>query len=115
MKIFAVLLSLCYLAQATIAAELQRFEFTDRQMGMPLRVVLYAESQAQAERAAKAVFAKFSAINDIASDYKDDSEIMRLSDASPRKANEAFPISDDLAMMLAFGQTLAEKSDGALI
>jgi thiamine biosynthesis lipoprotein len=113
MKTAAILLSLCCVSQAIVAAELQRFEFTDRQMGMPLRVVLYTKSEAHAERGAKAVFAKFSAINDIASDYKDDSEIMRLSKASPVMASEAIPISDDLAAMLIFGQGLAEKSEGA--
>lgn len=95
------------------AAELQRFEFSDRQMGMPLRVVVYAEGQELAERGAKAVSAKFAAINAIASDYQDDSEIMRLSRAAPLKPSAAIPISDDLAAMLRFGQRLAEKSGGA--
>lgn len=105
--------TLCFLGHALVAAELQRFEFTDRQMGMPLRVVLYAESQALADRAAKAVFAKFSAINDIASDYKDDSEIMRLSRKSPMKPQEAIEISSDLEAMLRFGKELSDQSDEA--
>jgi thiamine biosynthesis lipoprotein len=95
------------------AAELQRYEFTERQMGMPVRVVLYAESQTQADNAVKAVWAKFAAINATASDYQEDSEIMRLSKLSPIKPAEAIPISDDLAAMLGFGQQLAEQSDGA--
>ncbi len=113
MKIALFLFSLWCFSLEGIAADLLRFEFTDRQMGMPIRVVLYTENQEQADRGVKAVFAKFSALNDIASDYKDDSEIMRLSLASPLKPSEAIPISDDLAAMLTFGQRLSEKSGGA--
>lgn len=114
MKHFLGMLAAIVLCQTwLLAAELQRFEFTDRQMGMPLRVVLYAESQAQADAAVKTVWAKFSAINAIASDYQDDSEIMRLSRMSPMKSADAISVSDDLAAMLGFGQQLAERSDGA--
>jgi thiamine biosynthesis lipoprotein len=113
MKIALFLCLLCSFSRPGIAADLQRFEFTDRQMGMPLRVVLYTENQELADRGAKAVFAKFSAINDIASDYKDDSEIMRLSRTAPVKPDEGTPISDELSAMLTFGQQLSEKSVGA--
>ena len=95
------------------AAEPQRFEFTDRHMGMPVRVVLYAKNKELAERAVKVVWAKFTAINAVASDYQDDSEIMRLSRLSPMKPADAIPISSDLAAMLGFGQQLAERSGGA--
>ncbi len=114
MKLQALaIFTICFSPLHLAAAELQRFEFTDRQMGMPVRVVMYAESQTQADAAVKAVWAKFSAINAIASDYQDDSEIMRLSRKSPMKPSEAIPISDDLAAMLGFGQQLAECSDGS--
>jgi thiamine biosynthesis lipoprotein len=98
------------------AAELHRYEFTDRQMGMPIRVVMYAESQKQADVAVKVVWTKFAAINAVASDYQDDSEIMRLSRKAPKTPN--YPstvtfISDDLAAMLQFGLHLSEQSDGA--
>ncbi len=96
----------------SLAAEPQRFEFTDQQMGMPVRVVLYAENKELAERTAKVVWDKFAAINAIASDYQDDSEIMRLSRAAPMKPNDAIPVSADMAAMLGFGQQLAERSGG---
>jgi thiamine biosynthesis lipoprotein len=113
MKVALFLFSICCFSFEGYAADLLRFEFTDRQMGMPIRVVLYAETQELAERGAKAVFAKFSALNDIASDYKDDSEIMRLCRAASLQPNEAFPVSEDLAAMLGFGQNLSQQSDGA--
>ncbi len=83
MKILAFLLSLCCICPAIVAADLQRFEFTDRQMGMPLAGRALCREPSSSRTRGQAVFAKFSAINDIASDYKDDSEIMRLSKASP--------------------------------
>ena len=113
MKILVFFIAFSNVCFSVSAAELQRFEFSDRQMGMPLRVLLYAENRELAERGAKAVFAKFSALNDIASDYKDDSEIMRLSRMSPLKPTEAVPISAELAAMLTFGQRLSKQTDGA--
>ena len=61
------------------ALELTRYEYTQPQMGVPLRLVLYAESQAQADMAAAAALARVSELNAALSDYEDESEITRLS------------------------------------
>jgi thiamine biosynthesis lipoprotein len=90
---------------------LSRFEFTQPQMGLPFRIVLYAPGQASADDAARAAFARISQLNDILSDYDTDSELSRLS----RTAGEgrAVPVSADLWFCLERSRELAARTDGA--
>jgi len=92
-------------------ASLARFEFTQPQMGLPFRIVLYAADQTAAESAARAAFARIRQLNDILSDYDTDSELSRLS----RTAGEgrAVPVSADLWFALERSQALAARTDGA--
>jgi hypothetical protein len=54
-----LLLVLSFLAGcATPDRALSRFEFTQPQMGVPFRIVLYAKDQPAADRAATAAFAR---------------------------------------------------------
>ncbi|MBI5801048.1 MAG: hypothetical protein HZA92_10045, partial [Verrucomicrobia bacterium] len=46
-------------------ANLQRFEFEQAQMGLPFRIVCYAESQAHADFAASAAFARVAELNHV--------------------------------------------------
>ena len=87
-----------------------RYEFTQPQMGLPFRIVLYA-TEAEAKPAADAAFARIAQLNDILSDYDTDSELSRLS----RSAGEgkSVPVSQDLWNVLARAQELARRSDGA--
>ena len=90
---------------------LGRFEFTQPQMGVPFRIVLYATNQAGAESAAHAAFARISELNDLLSDYDTDSELSRLSrTAGP---GHAVAVSDDLWRVLQQSQALAARSGGA--
>ena len=90
---------------------LSRFEFTQPQMGLPFRIVLYAADQAAADSAAHAAFARISQLNDILSDYDTDSELSRLS----RTAGEsrAVPVSADLWFCLERSEALAARTGGA--
>jgi thiamine biosynthesis lipoprotein len=90
---------------------LSRFEFTQPQMGLPFRIVLYAPDHASADSAARAAFARVSQLNDILSDYDTDSELSRLS----RTAGEsrAVPVSADLWFALERSRALAARTDGA--
>ena len=93
------------------SVSLNRFEFTQPQMGLPFRIVLYAADQASADTAARAAFARISQLNDILSDYDTDSELSRLS----RTAGEgrAVPVSADLWFALERSQALAARTGGA--
>jgi thiamine biosynthesis lipoprotein len=92
-------------------AVLARFEYRQPQMGLPFRLVLYAENQAAADTAARAAFARISQLNDILSDYDTDSELSRLS----RTAGEgrAVPVSADLWFALERSRELAARTGGA--
>ncbi len=61
-------------------------------MGLPVRVVLYAATEAEARRAAAAAFARVEALEEIFSDYRADSEVSRLS----ARAQEWVPVSGEL-------------------
>jgi len=89
----------------------QRYAFSQPQMGVPFRVVLYAPDAAVAEAAARAAFARVKQLNDLLTDYDTDSELNLLS----RTAGEgrAVPVSPDLWHVLERSQALARRSDGA--
>src|SRR3954470_20523872 len=89
---------------------LQRFEFSEPHMGTLVRIVLYAKSETQATSASKDAFARIAALDEMLSDYRDTSEVTRLSRATP---GEAVPISDELMRVLRASQAMARASDGA--
>lgn len=90
---------------------LRRYEFTQPQMGVPFRIVLYAPDQAGADAGAHAAFARVQQLNDIMSDYEYDSELSRLSRTSG--SGHTVNLSEDLWRVLARAQELAERSSGA--
>lgn len=78
-------------------------------MGMQVRVVLCARSEAEARRVARAAFAEIARLDAMLSNYRADSEINAIADGSgePRAA------SPELVTVLARAQELAELSGGA--
>lgn len=59
-------------------ASLQRYQYTELEMGVQARIVLYAPSEAVASEAAKVAFARIAELEDVMSDYRPSSELMRL-------------------------------------
>lgn len=88
-----------------------RFEFSQVQMGVPFKILLYAPSAAAAEKAATAAYSRVAELNRLMSDYDAASELSRLSAASPTR--EPISLSDDLWFVLDRSQKLAAASDGA--
>ena len=78
-------------------------------MGMPVRVVLYADSEAEARRAAAAAFARVEALEQIFSDYRAGSEVSRLS----ARAQEWIPVSGELFALTRRAIEIARLTDGA--
>jgi FAD:protein FMN transferase len=112
----AVILSmLCALflgaCATTPGVELARHEFGRPEMGMPFRMVLYAENASIAEEAALAAFTRIRELNDIFTDYDAESELSRLSRTSGQ--GKAVPVSEDLWRVLSRAQTLSAQTDGA--
>ena len=98
-------------AISSMAQALDRFEFTQIEMAVPVRIVLYAADNATAAGAAQAAFARFRELNACMSDYDPESELRRLCDTSAEGA--AAPVSKDLWQVLVTAQQLSEKTDGA--
>ncbi len=88
---------------------LDRFEYAQVHMGMPVRVVVHAATREQAERAARDTFARVAELDAILSDYRPDSELNRLSATS----GVWTPIGADLFAVLARALEIAEASGGA--
>ena len=89
----------------------QRFEFSEPQMGLPFRIVLYAAHKPAAEAAARVAFDRIWQLNAILSDYEDDSELSRLSRTAG--SGEAVKVSNELWFVLKRAQELAVRSEGA--
>ncbi len=79
-------------------------------MGVVGRIVLYAAAEDRAVAAAKAAFDRIAALDAVMSDYRPDSELMRL---CARAGQGAVTVSPELFEVLAQAQRLAELSDGA--
>lgn len=99
-------------AQSAIFAageSLHRFEYSLPRMATIFHIEVYAASSAQASKAAEAAFARAEDLEQIMSDYRADSELMRLA----REGSVApFPISADLYDVLAKSIEISELSQG---
>jgi FAD:protein FMN transferase len=98
-------------AAPSAASTLKRFEFTQTEMAVPIRIVLYAPDDATAAAAAKAGFARFHDLNALLSDYDPESELRRLCDTSSE--GKSVKVSDDLWRVLVRALELSAQSDGA--
>jgi thiamine biosynthesis lipoprotein len=91
-------------------AALTRFTYTQYHMGVDARLVVYAPDLVTAERACTAAFARIAALDTIMSDYRRDSELMRL---CARSGGPAVRVSPDLFLVLRRAQEVARRSGGA--
>jgi len=106
-----VLLLTCSSCVTPSAPRLRRFEFTQPQMGLPFRIVLYAVDGSVAESAAAAAFQRIAQLNGSMSDYEPESELSQLSRTAG--TGQAVPVSPDLWNVLERAQELARLSGGA--
>ena len=108
-----ILMLVCWWAatQSAAPAELTRFEFQRPEMGMPFRVILYSSTEEEAKKAAEAAFQRIKDLNDIMSDYDEESELSKLSRSAG--TGRAVALSADLWFVLSRAQELAERSHGA--
>jgi thiamine biosynthesis lipoprotein ApbE len=90
-----------------------RFEYTQIHMGVAVRLAVYAPDEARAKQACAAAFARVAQLEDVASDYRPSSELMRFCAHFDTADAPALRISDDLWKMLAHAQMVSQKSHGA--
>jgi thiamine biosynthesis lipoprotein len=112
MVVHPILVLLGWLSLAAAGAEppLTRFTFVEPHMGTRFRIVLYAPDEATARKAGRAAFDRVAALDSCMSDYKADSELMRL---CAKAGGEPVPVSDELFFVLSRAQELARRSGGA--
>jgi thiamine biosynthesis lipoprotein len=94
----------------TAQPALLRFEYTQNHMGTQFRIVLYAPDEATAKKASDAAFARIAELDAIMSDYKQESELMRL---CKKAGGEPVPVSDDLLEVIAKSLEISRLTDGA--
>lgn len=79
-------------------------------MGSRCTITLYADSEASAAQAAERAFDTIAAIEDVLSDYRANSEAMRV---TTQPENNWITISSTLTDVLAHSQIFCERSNGA--
>jgi thiamine biosynthesis lipoprotein len=90
---------------------MRRFEFSQIEMAVTVRLILYSADQSSATAAAKAAFDRVHELNGILSDYDPGSELRRLCDTAGQ--HKAVRVSPDLWKVLEHAQHVAELSGGA--
>lgn len=106
----SIFLILFYLP-ALVFAQQKRYEFQRGLMGSPFRLVFYTISDSLANSAAGQVFGRIEKLNEILSDYRDGSEINRLSAQSG--SGKWIAVSDDLFEVIRISRKLGKKTAGA--
>lgn len=86
---------------------LNRYAFTEIHMGGEVRITIYAESQAQADRAASAAYKRFAELEQIMSDYRPSSEVRQIKPLVPTK------VSKDLFTVIEQAQEISRRTEGA--
>ncbi len=111
--LFGSMILWCGLALAVQPPEeLRRFEYNRQEMGVPVRVVLFAPDEAVAKKGSDAVYLLFSKLNAMMSDYDPDSEIIQVCRKSGQSG--AFvPVSRDLYDVLVLSRRFTELTHGA--
>ena len=89
---------------------LRRFEFTQVEMAVTVRISLYYADAETATAAAKDAFSRLHALNAILSDYEPKSELRRLCDTAGE--GKAIHVSPELWRVLEHAQKVARQSGG---
>ncbi|MCF0070582.1 FAD:protein FMN transferase [Dyadobacter sp. CY261] len=106
---FVFLISFTISVSPVLAQEM-RYTFEKGLMGSPFKLVVYAQNDSIAKVAADHAFGRVEELNEIMSDYRDGSEINRLSATSG--SDTWVKVSKDLFDILAISQDISAKTGG---
>lgn len=112
-RIVAVLLPALILAgcRTVDPATYQRHEFKRIEMGMIVQMTIYSPDPARARLAAKNAFDRIRSLNQILSDYEDDSELNAVRHSSG--SGEWIPVSPELWTVMRQSDRFAKETAGA--
>ncbi|RCS54446.1 FAD:protein FMN transferase [Bremerella cremea] len=102
---------LCVLLPLASAEEASLLTVSQLHMGTMVRIVADCDDAEIFQKATTAAFARIREIEQICSDYRNDSEVLILSAKSP--TSQAVPVSDDLWYVLSQAQEVNQQSRGA--
>lgn len=91
---------------------LERYEFLEEKMAVPVRLVFFAPTKELAESVRHAVYQRFDEINDIMSDYNPESELIRACQQSGENL-QPVEIGDELYFVLNAARRVDRLSGGA--
>lgn len=109
--LLCLLLALATSCTTPKQVNLQRFTTSRTEMGMEFRITLYAPDEPTASLAANAAFNRIQQLNNIFSDYEDESELTTLSRSSG--TSQPQQLSPELFDILQQAQKLSTLSSGA--
>lgn len=90
---------------------LARFERTEMHMGTEVRIVAYAPNRQLFMEASDAAFHRIALLDQTLSDYRSDSELMRLCASAPHE--RPVSVSEDLYAVLRLALQISQVTDGA--
>lgn len=93
------------------AQTLERFTFAEPHLGTIIELTLYAPEETAANQAAQAAFARVKEMDQIFSDYKSDSEVMRLCETAG--TDKEVKVSPELFELLQRSIAISEQTEGA--
>jgi thiamine biosynthesis lipoprotein len=89
---------------------LKRFEYAEPHMGTRFGIILYAPDEATARQASQAAFARIASLDASMSDYRQESELMRL---CAKAGGPPVRVSDELFFVLRRAEEVSRRSGGA--
>jgi thiamine biosynthesis lipoprotein len=114
MKKYGLTIPLLFITAAALCPAqppvLKEYTFTEPHMGTEFKIVFYTGDDATAKKAAKAAFARVAELDLIMSDYKKNSELMRLCE---KAGGGPVKVSEDLFKILSVSQEISKRSGGA--
>lgn len=106
-----VIFGVIWLANLTSLHALERYSFAEPHLGTIIEITLYAPEENGANQAARAAFRRVKELDQIFSDYKPDSEVMRLCEQAGQE--KPVEVSRELFEVLKQSLTLSSETDGA--
>jgi FAD:protein FMN transferase len=89
---------------------LKRFRYAEPHMGTRFEIILYAPDEATARQASQAAFARIASLDASMSDYRQESELMRL---CAKAGGPPVRVSDELFFVLQRAEEVSRRSGGA--
>ncbi|MCA9112489.1 MAG: FAD:protein FMN transferase [Planctomycetaceae bacterium] len=118
MAVLGVVLALMAIRQvdgneplSTEGEPLQRFEFLQIRMAIPVRITVYAADEPTANQASQAAYARFRQLDRILSHYDPDSELSQL--CKQAVVGQPTKVSRELFTVIAAAEYVSQQSEGA--